>query len=85
MTATLTFNLPEEEVEHKYALAGTDALLVIHDLDNEIREYLRHNQGELKQCEDWEGNKKECCPYTMQKVRDFILQLKTERNLPELI
>lgn len=72
--ATLTYNLPEEENEHKYALAGVDALLVISDLMSEIRSKLKHDCGYFKDCDE----------DTLEKVREFIIELKQDRNLPEL-
>jgi hypothetical protein len=74
MKATLEFNLPEEEDDHKYALAGLDALLVISDIFTEIRSKLKYDSGEFKGCDD----------ATLEKVRDFITDLKYNRNLPEL-
>jgi hypothetical protein len=74
MKATLTFNLPEEQHDHAYALAGTDALLVISDILNEIRTKLKYDSGEFKDCDE----------KTLEIVRDFIVELKQDRNLPEL-
>lgn len=48
MKATIEYQLPEEEHDMKYALAGVDALLVLDDIDNEIRSYLKHDCGELR-------------------------------------
>lgn len=42
MRATLTFNLPEEEVEHVMALYGGEAAGVLHDVLNLIRSELKH-------------------------------------------
>lgn len=75
MKATLKFKLPEEEAEHSYALAGLDALLAIDDLLSEIRSALRHNSGELREC-DIES---------LEKVQEFLCNTKERRNLPELI
>ena len=94
MKATLQFKLPEEEPEHKYALAGTDALLAIEDICNEIRSFLKHGDGEFHdfQADVWneetnQFDKKtmDACPYTLEKVADFIYELKKNRNLPELV
>jgi hypothetical protein len=75
MKATLEFELPEDQHEHTYALAGTDALLAIDDLLNEIRSCLKHDCGELKGC-DYD---------TLERVRDLVCSLKESRRLPELI
>jgi hypothetical protein len=94
MKATLQFTLPEEEPEHKYALAGTDALLAIEDVCNEIRSFLKHGDGEFHdfQADVWNEETNQfdkktmsACPHTLEKVADFIYELKKDRNLPELI
>ena len=38
MKATLEFDLPEEEQEHRYAMAGVDALQLVNDIEEAIRE-----------------------------------------------
>jgi len=94
MIATLQFNLPEEQYEHSYALAGADALIVIEDLLNEIRSYLKHECGEFRdfRAEVWneETNQYEpktmsACEYTLEKVRDLLFEYKQQHKLPELI
>jgi hypothetical protein len=74
MKATLEFNLPEERPDLDYALAGVDALLVISDILSVCRAKLKYDSGEFKDCDD----------ATIEKVRDFIVELKQYRNLPEL-
>ncbi len=94
MIATLQFTLPEEEPEHRYALAGTDALLAIEDICNEIRNYLKHGDGEFHdfQADVWNEETNQfdkktmsACPHTLEKVAEFIYETKRSRNLPELI
>lgn len=94
MKATLTFDLPEEEPEHKYALAGTDALLLIEDLCNEIRSKLRYETGEFQEfdAEEWDEEKDEFVKitakgddHTLEKVWQWVIDQKQRRNLPELI
>jgi hypothetical protein len=92
MIATLTFNLPEEEPEHRYALAGIDALLLISDLENEIRSKLRYDAGEFKEftaerygddgvtIERVQGDND-----TLEAVWNWIIRQKQERQLPELV
>lgn len=75
MKAIIEFQLPEEEAEHSYALAGTDALLAIDDVLNEIRSCLKYDSGQLKGS-DYD---------TLEKVRDFICDVRQARRLPELI
>jgi hypothetical protein len=74
MEAILKFNLPEERADHAYAVAGVDALLVISDILSVCRAKLKYDSGEFKDCDD----------ATIEKVRDFIVELKQYRNLPEL-
>jgi hypothetical protein len=78
MEAILKFNLPDDEQDHKYALAGTDALLTINSIEQEIRSYLKYNarDGYFK---DFDVDAK-----TLERVWDLIITLKKERQLPEL-
>ena len=85
MKAILEYNLPEDEMDMKYAIAGIDALLLIEDVINEIRSYLKHGCGELKTCLDDNDNQIDCCPHTMHKIREYICEQKANRNLPDLI
>ncbi len=92
MKAILEFSLPEEEPEHRYALAGIDALLLISDLENEIRSKLRYDSGEFREFaaerygddgvtrETVQGNDD-----TLEAVRHWIIRQKQERQLPELV
>jgi hypothetical protein len=72
--AILKFDLPEEKSDHAYAVAGVDALLVISDILSECRSKLKYDSGEFKDCDD----------ATIEKVRDYIVELKQYKNLPEL-
>lgn len=45
MQATLTFNLPEEQHEHRDALDGTNWKLIVWNLDNLIRQALKHGHN----------------------------------------
>jgi hypothetical protein len=85
MKATIEYQLPEEEHDMKYALAGVDALLVLDDIDNEIRSYLKHDCGELKEVEGEDGKMKLACYATLEKIRAWIWERRKERNLPDLI
>lgn len=42
MKATLEFTLPDDEAEHRYALAGRDALIALEQIDECIRGKLKH-------------------------------------------
>ena len=85
MRAILEFDLPEDQHEHAYALAGTDALIAIEDVLNEIRSALRHGCGELTKFRDDDGSIHDSCEGTLELVRDFIIERKEYRNLPELV
>jgi hypothetical protein len=85
MKAILKFNLPEDEPEHKYALAGLDALLVIDEIIEEIRSSLNHDCGNLAFYFNDSGEKKRTCQKTLELVRSFMIESKQERNLPELV
>jgi hypothetical protein len=94
MKAILEYSLPEEEPEHSYALAGTDALILIEDLCNEIRAKLRYGTGEFQEfpAEKWDDEKDEFVKitakgddHTLEKVWNWVIEQKQRRNLPELI
>lgn len=93
MKAILEFNLPEEQPDHEYAIHGVDALLCIDDLFNEIRSKLNHDCGRFKEWdveiynEDGTTSRKKVhgCDYTLERVRDILVELTNERNLPDLV
>ena len=45
-TATISYDLsdPDDEREHRYALAGKDALIALEEIANEIRSRLKHGE-----------------------------------------
>ena len=93
MQAQLIFNLPEDQHDHAYALAGLDAILVISDLENEIRSKLRYDTGEFREFqveeynEDGSVSKKrvKACDNTLEKVWQVLIEYKRDRNIPELV
>ncbi len=93
MKAILEFSLPEDQDDHAYALAGLDALLVINELENEIRSKLRYDSGEFKEfnVESYNDDGKKSnrrvrgCDDTLEQVWNVLLRFKSERNLPELV
>ena len=44
MKATLEFDLPEDEQEHRYALAGRDALIALEQIDEWARGKIKHGE-----------------------------------------
>lgn len=83
--AILKFDLPEEQAEHSYALAGLDALLLIEDLLSEIRSKLKYNSGPFQGWKDEEGVALTADDATLDKVRELIVNMKAQRNLPEIL
>jgi GGDEF domain-containing protein len=45
MKATLEYNLPEDQREHEIALNGYKYCLILSDLDNDLRLYMKHGHG----------------------------------------
>jgi hypothetical protein len=43
MKATLEFTLPDDEPEHRYALAGRDALIALEQIDNWAQGKIKHS------------------------------------------
>jgi hypothetical protein len=70
MKATLEFNLPEEEQEHRCALAGHDALMLIDELETEIANRIDEGNG---------------CAETLDKIWGYIIAQKDIRRLPDLL
>jgi len=44
MKAVLEFSLPEDEPEHRYALAGRDALIALERIDEWARGKIKHGE-----------------------------------------
>ena len=44
MKAVLEFDLPEDEQEHRYALAGRDALIALEEIDEWARGKIKHGE-----------------------------------------
>lgn len=59
MTATLTFNLPEEDSEYKRAIFANDIHMQIDSARNQIRGWLKHGHNfktpdeALEACREW--------------------------------
>lgn len=41
-SVTMRFNLPEEETELEHALHGADAIIVLYEIDQKLRNRLKH-------------------------------------------
>lgn len=85
MKAMLEFTLPEERCEHICAVKGMDTILILDDLINEIRAFLKHGGGEFKEWRDEEtGNTVTGCEHTLEKVRSYIWELRKDNEIPDL-
>ncbi len=51
MKATLEFSLPEEADEHKRAVHAADAWCALYDLDQELRNLVKHGTGRTETAE----------------------------------
>jgi hypothetical protein len=94
MKAILEYELPEDQHEHAYALAGVDALLAIDDLRNEIRSFLKYTTGSFSQfsaerynekTNTFEQFKADACPHTLDRVAEVLAEIVEARRLPELV
>jgi len=63
-----------ERYEHEVACKGVDILILLDDIDQEIRSALKHECGEFAKL-DIE---------TMEAVRAWIWEQRSKRNIPEL-
>ena len=84
MRATLSFTLPREATEHICAVKGMDTVLILDDLLNEIRSFLKHGSGEFREWRDDEGQTQKGCDATLEKVRSFIWELRKDNEIPDL-
>jgi len=82
--AALEFNLPEERTEHICAVKGMDTILIIDDLLQEIRSFLKYGGGEFQSWRDEEGRECKACPATLEKIRSFIWELRKDNEIPDL-
>jgi hypothetical protein len=74
MRGVLEFDLPQDQAEMRYAQSGLDALLVIHDLDQECRSALKHGAGAFAGMDE----------KTIEHIRGWLAGASLRRNLPEL-
>jgi len=73
MKLTLEFN-ETERYEHEVACKGLDILILLDDIDQELRSALKHESGEFAKLD----------VDTMEAVRAWIWEQRTSRNIPEL-
>lgn len=73
MKATLEFNLPEEADDHLMAVRAHCFVSVIFDLDNHIRNWLKH------------GHKFDSADDALEKVRDLLWESLREEDLVGIV
>lgn len=71
MTATLTFNLPEETSEHQTAIDAYKWRMIVDDVLQNIRQDLKYNVDKLSPEEQ----------KTLENMRAFIYRRLNEENL----
>ncbi len=54
-TATLTFTLPEEQSEHEHAIHGMDWALTVWDLDQWLRDRVKHGLDSAEAKAAWDA------------------------------
>lgn len=85
MKATLEFDLPEERLEHICAVKGMDAVLILDELLNEIRSFLKYDGGEFREWQTEEGGMQTACAETLEKVRSYIWELRKDNEIPDIV
>jgi len=73
MKLTLEFD-ETERYEHEVACKGLDILILLDDIDQELRAALKHECGEFAKLD----------VETMEAVRAWIWEHRSKRNIPEL-
>ena len=63
-----------EQYEHEVACKALDILIVLDDIDQELRSALKHECGAFAKLDE----------DTMEAVRAWIWQQRSDRNIPEL-
>jgi hypothetical protein len=63
-----------ERYEHEVACKALDVLILVDDIDQELRSALKHGGGEFAGLDF----------NSMEKIREWIWEQRTSRNIPEL-
>jgi hypothetical protein len=61
-----------------------DTILIIDDLLQEIRSFLKYGGGEFQSWRDEEGRECKACPATLEKIRSYIWELRKDNEIPDL-
>lgn len=65
MKAKLTYKLPEERIEHMHAMQGSAYSVIIHDLDQWLRNEQKYQQRESVPVEEVRDRLRELCDENM--------------------
>ena len=93
MKAILEFSIPDDKRDYDYAMSGLDALLVIEELEIEIRNKLKYDLGDFKDfsIEVYHNDgtiasrSANGCNDTLERVWEVLQRLKQKRNLPKVV
>ena len=66
------------------AVKGLDTILLLDDLINEIRSFLKYDGGQFKSWRNEEGTECTACSETLEKVRSMIWEMRQAREIPDL-
>ena len=69
MKATLEFSLPEESYQLKRAIQGPDLCAALSDLDNQLRNWLKHGHSFASSTE------------ALEATRGFLSQVLTDKDI----
>ena len=70
MKATLTFNLPEERYEHARAIHASEAFGTLFDIDQHLRNVVKHGEGNYESVEDLAVHVRQMIGEVLQKVEE---------------
>lgn len=70
MKATLTFTLPEERYEHSRAVHASEAFGTLFDIDQHLRNVIKHGEGSYECVEDLAIHIRQMIGGVMQKVEE---------------
>ena len=74
MKAILEFNLPEEKSEHLAAVKGTQWYLAMYDLDNWLRDQIKHPPSLEDECQFFIDTR----AIILQNVRDKLREIRQD-------
>ena len=74
MKMTLEFD-ETERYEHEVACKALDILILLDAIDSELRTALKYDGGEFAGLD----------VNSMEKIREWIWEQRTKRNIPELV